>query len=99
MKLVDKFNKIVYWYIPSQEDNVIKTLATYCEENSKILVVLTPVVNDYSYTLKECMSILKDDIWIYEMELGLSKVMKKRAKIYCDLNKDAVLYKDIKNEI
>ena len=33
------------------------------------------------------------------MELAMSVVMKKRAKIYCDLNKDAVLYKDIKNEI
>ena len=99
MKLVDNFEKIVYWYLPKKEDNTIKKLATYCEENAKILVVLTPVVNDYTHTLKECMSILKDDIWIYEMQLAMSMVMRKRAKIYCDLNQDAILYKDIKNEI
>ncbi len=99
MKLVDSFEKIVYWYLPKKEDRTIKKLATYCEENGKILVVLTPIVIDYTHTLKECMSILRDDIWIYEMELGMSKVMKKRAKIYCNLNKEAVLYKDIKNEI
>ncbi len=99
MKLVDSFEKIVYWYLPKKEDSTIKKLATYCEENGKILVVLTPVVNDYTYVLKECMAILRDDIWIYEMELAMTTVMKKRAKIYCNLNRDAVLYKDIKNEI
>ena len=56
-------------------------------------------LNDYTYVLKECMAILRDDIWIYEMELAMTTVMKKRAKIYCNLNRDAVLYKDIKNEI
>ena len=99
MKSVDSFDKIVYWYLPKQEDNTIKKLATYFEENSKILVVLTPVVNEYSETLKESMAILKDDIWIYEMNLAMSMVMKKRARIYCKQNQDAVLYKEIKNEI
>ena len=86
MKSVDK---IVYCGF--SDDKELIPLAKYCEENSKILVMMTPAVNEYKQQLKDCMGILQDDIWIYEIELGMRAVLKSRAEKYCILNEDATI--------
>jgi len=86
-------DKIVYCGF--SDDKELIPLAKYCEENSKILVMMTPVVNEYKQPLKDCMGILQDDIWIYEIAMGMKVVLKSRAKKYLECNTDAVLYEDI----
>ena len=86
-------DKIVYTGFSDDEELI--PLAEYCEENSKILVVLTPVVNEYKQPLIDAMGILQDDIWIYEIAMGMKVVLKSRARKYLECNSDAVLYEDI----
>ena len=83
-------DKIVYYGF--SDDEKLIGLANYCEENSKILVVMTPAVTEYKQPLKDAMGILQDDIWIYEMNMGMGVVLKARANKYCELNSDAVLF-------
>ena len=85
----DKYKKVVYYGM--SEDECIKDIANYCSENDRILVVLIPTQNKYEMPLREAQDILLDDIWIYEIELGMRAVLKKRAEKYCILNDDATI--------
>ena len=52
---------------------------------------MIPTQNKYEMPLREAQDILLDDIWIYEIELGMRAVLKKRAEKYCILNDDATI--------
>ena len=85
----DKYKKVVYYGM--SEDECIKDIANYCSENNKIFVVLIPEQNKYGISLREAQDILSDDIWIYEIAMGMKVVLKSRAKKYCILNGDATI--------
>tara|TARA_Y100000296_G_C5172070_1_gene257849 strand:- start:1421 stop:1708 length:288 start_codon:yes stop_codon:yes gene_type:complete len=85
----DKYKKVVYYGM--SEDDCIKDIAKYCLENNKIFVVLIPEQNKYGIPLTEAQDILSDDIWIYEVAMGMKVVLKSRAEKYCILNEDATI--------
>ncbi len=85
----DKYKKVVYYGM--SEDDCIKDIAKYCSENNKIFVVLIPEQNKYGIPLTEAQDILSDDIWIYEVAMGMKVVLKSRAEKYCILNEDATI--------
>jgi len=92
VKLEDKhkdFNKIVYYGLSS--DECIEKIATYCKECDKKLVAIVAEENEYSQPLKNAQDILLDDIWIYEVAMGLRVVLKSRADKYCGSNPDAII--------
>ena len=85
----DKYKTVVYYGMA--EDDCIKDIAKYCSENNKIFVVLIPEQNKYGIPLTEAQDILSDDIWIYEVAMGMKVVLKSRAEKYCILNEDATI--------
>ena len=85
----DKYKKVVYYGM--SEDDCIKDIAKYCSDNNKIFVVLIPEQNKYGIPLTEAQDILSDDIWIYEVAMGMKVVLKSRAEKYCILNEDATI--------
>jgi hypothetical protein len=40
------------------------------------------------------MEILKEDIWIYEVQMGMKVVLKSRANKFCEMDKLARLYNE-----
>tara|TARA_B100000287_G_scaffold113666_1_gene105818 strand:- start:991 stop:1290 length:300 start_codon:yes stop_codon:yes gene_type:complete len=92
----NKYKKIVYYGM--SEDKCIKDIAKYCSENNKILVVLIPEQNKYGNSLTEAQDILSDDIWIYEVAMGMKVVLRSRAKKYVEYHSDSILYENIKND-
>jgi len=87
--IADEYNKVVYYGM--SEDDCIKDIAKYCSDNNKIFVVLIPEQNKYGIPLTEAQDILSDDIWIYEVAMGMKVVLKSRAEKYCILNEDATI--------
>ena len=92
MKMNDKykdFNKIVYYGLSN--DKCIEKIARYCKKFNKILVAIVAEEKEYSQPLKIAQNILSDDIWIYEVAMGLRVVLKSRADKYCGSNPDAII--------
>jgi len=61
-------------------------------------VVIIPEQNKYGNSLTEAQDILSDDIWIYEVAMGMKVVLRSRAKKYVEYHSDSILYENIKND-
>ena len=90
MKLDAK--KVVYYGF--SDDIYLIELAEECKRKEEVLVVITPVVKEYKQPLLDVMEILKEDIWIYEIQMGMKVVLKSRANKFCEMDKSARLYNE-----
>ena len=63
-------------------------------ENNKVFVVMIPEQNEYPLILRKAQDLLLDDIWIYEIAMGMRVVLRSRARKYCILNRDAVIMEE-----
>ena len=77
-KKYKKTKKIVYYGM--SEDACIEDVADFCMENNKIFVVMIPKQNEYPLVLRKAQDLLLDDIWIYEIAMGMRVVLRSRAR-------------------
>jgi len=84
--------KIVYYGF--SDDIYLIELAEECKRKEEVLVVITPVVKVYRQPLLDAMEILKEDIWIYEITMGMKVVLKSRANKFCEIDNLARLYNE-----
>tara|TARA_B100000287_G_scaffold390266_1_gene400992 strand:+ start:163 stop:462 length:300 start_codon:yes stop_codon:yes gene_type:complete len=91
-KKYKKYKKIVYYGL--SDDDCIEDIANFCMENNKIFVVMIPEQNEYPLILRKAQDLLLDDIWIYEIAMGMRVVLRSRARKYCILNRDAVIMEE-----
>lgn len=90
--MLDNKKEIVY-YTNTYDTAELDKISIYCKENAYRMVLLIPVHDkDYPIAIKNCFSMLGDDLLLYELEMGLTKVLKKAAERYIEQYKDSVLW-------
>lgn len=95
----DKSKKELVYYTTNYKDNKLVALANYCSIMNYRLVLILPTTKKYSYEVNECLSILNNDLLIYEISMGMKTVLASRARKYVEYIDTAVLVDEYNGEI
>jgi hypothetical protein len=83
--------EIIYYNVNFNRKE-LEQICGICKQNNWRLIIMMPVYNNFPSEINYCLEILNDDCLIYEMEIGLMKVLKARALKYKELNTNSELW-------
>jgi len=87
----DSKQELVY-YTVDHTDSKLNGLAVQCQSENARLVLIIPTIKSYTKEINDCYKILKDDLLIYELNLGMRNNLRARANKYVEYRKHSKLY-------
>lgn len=89
----DKKQELVYW-TTSQKDSEIINFCSHAYQQNKRAVLIIPEKSSKKFSIEilSCFDKLNENLLIYEINMGMSNNLRKRANKYVEYHPNSELY-------
>lgn len=89
----EKKPELVYWTTSQKDSEIIKFCNQAYEENKRaVLIIPEKSSQKFSVEILGCFDKLNEHLLVYEINMGMSNNLKKRANKYVEYHPNSELY-------